>query len=288
MLAPGRQHGFSLVELTLVLFILALAAHLGVRDLSRVRAARLRAAADRQLEEIAAAVYVEEGGVPAGFLADMGRLPRAEGAAAAGPLSLLELWRRPAGTGDFRARPASAENLAPGAPAEIADAAVLVPCGWGGPYLRLPQGADRLRDPWGNPMETPDAAGLARLLGADGAAAAQGGEIRAVRHFGSDGTPDADRRPAGAEAADALRAFETNAAGALCTFEPGAVAKIHWYAPLGDKVTGGAEPVPASASQALLRGLPPGVRFLKVFYADGSTRIVQASLRAGRDALLEF
>ena len=284
-----KRDGFTLIELTLVLFLLALAAHLGVREMSRVRASRLHGAAARQLDEIAAAVYDDRGGEVSGFLSDMGRLPLASRAAEGAPLDLRELWEKPAGLGWLRARPASAENLAPGAPPEIADAAVLVPCGWGGPYIRLPAGADRLRDPWGNPFETPDAAGLARLLDAGlGAVDATNRPVAAVRHFGSDGMREADRPAALPEQADALRVFETNAAGALFTFEPGSVTRLCWYAPLGDKVTGGVVEVPAGASQALAAGLPPGVRFFKVFRADGTTRIVQAPLRAGRDAALSL
>lgn len=284
-----KRDGFTLLELTLVMFLLALAAHLGVREMSHLRAARLRAAANRQLDEIAAAVYAEDGAAVSGFLSDMGRLPLATRETEGGPLSLRELWEKPDGVGPFRARPASAENLAPGAPAEIADAAVLVPCGWGGPYVRLPAGADRLRDPWGNPVESPDAAGLARLL--DDALEAvdeTNRPVAAIRHFGSDGMREEDRPAALPEQADALRAFETNAAGALFTFEPGSVTRLCWYAPLADKVTGGVADVPAGASQALLSGLPPGVRFFKVFRADGTTRIVQVPLRAGRDAALSL
>ena len=60
------QRGFTLIELTLVLFVLALSAHLAVRELSRQRAARLRTAADAQLDAMAAAVW--DGASASGFL----------------------------------------------------------------------------------------------------------------------------------------------------------------------------------------------------------------------------
>ncbi|MBQ3810471.1 MAG: prepilin-type N-terminal cleavage/methylation domain-containing protein [Kiritimatiellae bacterium] len=289
MKRSGTTAGFTLIELTLVLFVLALVAHLGMRELSGVRARKLRDAADRQLESLAAAVYDDSDGVPRGFLSDMGRLPFASRSVAGDPLDLRELWEKPAGVGELRARPATVANLAPGAPSAIADPTLFVPCGWGGPYLRLPQSASRLRDPWGNPFENPDTAGLARLLDASGdAISATNVPVAAIRHFGADAARDADRAPAGFEQADALRAFPTNAAGVLATFEAGTVSRIVWYAPLGDKITGGEVPVDAGRSQALLADLPPGVRFLKAVRTDGSSRVLQVSLRPGRDAAVEF
>lgn len=284
------QRGFTLIELTLVLFVLALSAHLAVRELSRQRAARLRTAADAQLDAMAAAVW--DGASASGFLSDMGRLPAAlplDPGDPASPLSLRELWACPEGIGDHRARPATAANLAPGAPAEIADPDVLVPCGWGGPYLRLPPAATRLLDPWGNPAETPDPAGLARLLDAEGAPVAAAGQpVAAVRHFGSDGLDDAERPPERPDQADAVRAFADPSARLLLTFEPDTIPEIRWYAPLGDKIDGGVVIPGAGAAQILLEGLTPGVRFLKIFRADEAPRVVQATLRPGRDTALEL
>ena len=280
------KRGFTLIELMLVLFVLALTAHLAVRELSQVRAVRLRDAADRQLADIAAAVYDETRDGPTGFLSDMGRLPEAvrDGG---GALTLSELYERPEGVGDYRARPASSSNLASGAPHEIADDALYVPCGWGGPYIRLPAGATRLSDPWGNPFATPDEAGLARLLGVGGASVMTNGEaIASIRHFGSDGLADVARVPANAEMRDASCAFAEPTARLLLTFEPGSVTNLFWYAPLGDKITGGVHPVGVGESQALLDGLTPGLRFLKVFYAEKLPRVMQVTLRSGRDTIL--
>ena len=280
------KRGFTLIELMLVLFILALTAHLAVRELSVIRSVRLRDAADRQLDEIASAVYGETRDGPTGFLSDMGRLPVATHDDA-GRLTLSELYERPTGVGDYHARPASSDNLAPGAPREIADDALYIPCGWGGPYIRLPAGATRLSDPWGNPFETPDEAGLARLLGAvDGNAATNGQPVVAIRHFGSDGLDDTARDPAKPEMRDASRAFAEPSARLLLTFEPGSVTNLFWYAPLGDKITGGVHVVSNGVSQALLEGLTPGIRFLKVFYAEHSPSVRQLSLRPGRDTII--
>ena len=204
-----KKNGFTLIELTLVLFILALAAHLGTRQLAAIKSSRLRAAADRQLEELADAVCRDRAGDVTGFLSDMGRLPLAVRTSDGASLCLAELYAKPEGMGDFRARPASPGNLAEGAPAAIADTNVLVLCGWGGPYIRLPQGASRLRDPWGNPVENTVGASVseARLLGEDLTSASAGSPVCAVRHLGSDGMADTNRPPASAEARDATRAI---------------------------------------------------------------------------------
>lgn len=285
MFPVSNTRGFSLIELTLVLFILALAAQLGVRELSRVRGDVRAHAAGRQLDDLAAAVYDDADGEPRGFLCDMGRLPLASplpGLAATN--ALVELYDCPAGVGDFRSRPASAANLAPDAPAEIADPSVLVPCGWGGPYVSIPHGDSHLRDPWGNPFENPDSAGLTRLLDSDGSPAAAGAPIAAIRHFGSDGMEDTSPPPADERKRDATRAFEKRRSGVLLTFAADTVAKVHWYAPLGDKITGGAATPDPGMSQLRIGDMTPGIRFLKVAFTNGTARVLQIALRPGRDA----
>lgn len=288
-----RRSGFTLIELTLVLFILALAAHLGTRQLAGVKAVRLRAAADRQLDEIADAVYRERGGEPSGFLSDMGRLPLGALATNGTSLCLSELYTRPEGVGEFRARPAKAENLAEGAPLSITNSAVFVPCGWGGPYVRLPQGASRLRDPWGNPIENGgDAGGVtARLLAEDSSAiVATNVPVAAIRHFGSDGTPDPDPPPEAPEAHDATRHFDFAPAGLLLNFAPATVSRVVWYAPLGDRITGGVATITDSASgasQLLIEGIPPGMRIIDIHFTNGTSRVMSIPLLAGRDAVIE-
>jgi hypothetical protein len=98
-----------------------------------------------------------------GFIADMGRPPFAAGNDPL--LQLRELWEKPATVEVFGFKqPAS-------------DLEVLVPCGWRGPYLRLPPGVGNLRNSWGNPFV---------LLRADGAIAADGQPIEIIRSLGSD------------------------------------------------------------------------------------------------------
>lgn len=121
------KNGFTLIEMVVVLVVMALAAHLAVREFSRVNDRRMTETADRQLKELRDAVWsLDADGAPCGFLADMGRLPR----------SLDELWAKP-----DDARPFAVTNVASG---------VYVPTGWNGPYIRLPLGKRGLYDPWGN------------------------------------------------------------------------------------------------------------------------------------------
>lgn len=292
MTRPRTQRGFTLIELTLVLFVVALSAHLAVRELSRQRVRRLRDAADRQLSEISSAILSADG--TSGFLSDMGRLPAAcpmDPGDENTPLSLRELWSRPDGLGEYRARPATPENLADGAPSAIADPDILVPCGWGGPYLRLPPAATRLRDPWGNAIETPDSAGLPRLFAdpdASTPADASDVSIAAIRHYGSDGLPDDERPPETDDQSDTTLAFVVPEARLLLTFEPDTLEQIHWYAPLGDKITGDICIPEPGTSQLLIEGLTPGTRFLKIYSVDAAPRVLQVTLRPGRDTALEL
>ena len=282
--------GFTLIELAVVLFILGLVAHMAVREASKLKESKLRLAANRQLAEIARAVYDDGLDGPSGFLADMGRLPRvayAAGDADSGPLTLRELYERPEGVRDYAARYATAANLAPGAPGEIADASLCVPCGWGGPYLRLPVGRQRLTDPWGNYIESPDEAGLARLLDANSNAVATAGQtVALLRHYGSDGMADATKSPATEEQRDATFPLPASASscGVLLTFPSGSVTNVFWYSPSGSAITGGVRRVSSGECQVLVDGLSPGVRYLKVFRSDALPRVLQVMLKPGRTA----
>ena len=163
------KRAFSLVELVVVLAVIAVVTHIAVHELSQVREARMAAAADRQLEALRDAVWSSGAdGAPAGFLADVGRLPR----------RLDELWRKP-------------EDVALFTVAEAPDG-VRVPTGWRGPYLRLPFSRTRLLDPWGNDFgEVTNAAGFAVSAyhnGSSGQARTRSAELPLVP--GGDGTAE--------------------------------------------------------------------------------------------------
>ena len=135
------KKAFTLVELVVVLAVIAIVAHLLVRELGNYREQRFLDAADKQLDEIRSAVWsIDSDGVPVGFLADMGRLPK----------DLSELWIKP--------DDAKSYNVA-----NIAGKA-FVPSGWRGPYLKLPIGKTELYDPWGNKFAETDSAGLERVF----------------------------------------------------------------------------------------------------------------------------
>lgn len=250
-----NRKGFTFVELVVVLAIIAILTHLAVRELSSVRDAKLVKAADRQLEEIRSSVYSCVPGEEAtGFLADMGRLPRLAddervdraSRAVVTNSTLSELWLMPAGAKPYAVRRATAENMVPGLEA-LANPAVYVPTGWRGPYLRIPFGKTRLLDPWGNPIEKEDDAGLARL-------AVSNSFVTAVSHFGPNAQPGGERRislvPDGGETSRIV-----------VTSSFGTPAAVTWYGPASGLVTGATQNVSASAP-AVFDGLAPGRRIL--------------------------
>ena len=141
--------GMTLIELLVVLAILALLTTAAVTSSDVFMGQGRYDATSRTLSDIQEAVLgpanaFQPGGniITSGFVADMGRLPNCTSTDTT--VGLSELWIQPAG-GSFTISPAS-------------DSEVLVPCGWRGPYLRLPVGESSLRDGWGQ------SDGLARFL----------------------------------------------------------------------------------------------------------------------------
>ena len=195
---PDLTYGFTLLELVVVLAILAVITTLATREIGHVQDQQRFEAAQRGLEDIEHAILgspedrLPDGTrVAAGFVADMGRLPRTTGT---NQLTLGELWIRPVTPFDVRA--AVQSN---GVAASSEDPEVLVPGGWRGPYVRLPLGTDALRDGWGNPYISPvelspadaNGTGYARLRDAgDNALTSIGQEIRIIRHLGANGLRD--------------------------------------------------------------------------------------------------
>lgn len=202
MSKSSKQSGFTLLELVVVLMILAVLTTLATRVLDQVQDQHRYDASQRGLRDIDIAVLgdaderaADGTRVMTGFVADMGRLPRAVELIPNGPLTLRELWA-PLSAPPFDARPATAAN---GVPDPHQDAEVLVPGGWRGPYFRLPIGANELLDGWGNPYnspidpnpEHPESSGYARLRGSGDTPISSAGEpIFGVRHLGSDGILD--------------------------------------------------------------------------------------------------
>jgi prepilin-type N-terminal cleavage/methylation domain-containing protein len=259
-----KRNGFTLVELVVVLAVIAVLTHLAMRELSHLRDAKLVQAADRQLEEIRDAVYTRVSGEEAtGFLADMGRLPRlADDVRAARPgrmsvtnATLCELWRMPPDAKPYAVRQATAENLVPGL-ASLANDAVYVPTGWRGPYIRLPFGKTRLYDPWGNPIEGEDEAGLSRL-------SMSNGFVTAVSHFGpraqASGIRSIQLAPNGI-ATSSLIVSTTSASDTSVT----------WYGPANGLITGAIHTVSAAVPYTF-KGLTPGTRIL---YYNGAAHTI--------------
>jgi prepilin-type N-terminal cleavage/methylation domain-containing protein len=193
---PESNGGFTLLELVVVLAILAIVTALATREISYVQDQQRFEVSQRGLQEIQEAVLgspddrLPDGTLSgAGFVADMGRLPRT--IASGTNFTLAELWSNPGTLFDLRA--AVVSN---GVDVTEVDAQVLVPGGWRGPYIRLPLGADTLNDGWGNAYSSPidpapsnpEETGYARLRDAtDHAIVTAGQEIRLIRHLGANG-----------------------------------------------------------------------------------------------------
>lgn len=175
---PGRS-GLTLLELLVVLTILAVLATVAVNTLGpRVESERLQATV-RQMDHIREAIVGKPGATQAdgtpilsGFVVDVGRRPVWK--ASAEPVAYVPGGAsEPTGTTDsltgrelrelWDEREALAQSFpfqfraGPSQPVDFSD--VRLPCGWRGPYLLPPIGADRVVDAWGRPFEamtTPD------------------------------------------------------------------------------------------------------------------------------------
>ena len=273
--SPSRS-AFTLLELAIVLAILAVLTHLAVVKLDN--GTFKPAQARRQIDDIGRAVFgfpgaLDPAGQPTwtGFVADMGRSPRAVPDASGAP-SLSELWRAPADSA-FAVRSATAENLAPGSNPSDADPQINLPCGWNGPYYTPAHGADRLLDPWGNPYA---------LEKDSGEPVAEGDDITFIVSLGSDGARGWDRRTesakdievlntAGAASLSVIPTFrtETVSSNGVATLEADMTplpTRLRVYSPSGARIAVASTPLaPLSSGGALqIDGLSPGPRVFRI------------------------
>ena len=158
------EHGMTLLELVVVIAILAVLMTVALRSMTGVAQQSRFEATQRTLENIQEAIlgpandHQPDGSrVINGFIADIGRLPQAVPAInpdGTTSLTLNELLIQPTNAWSFDVRPATAANLDPNE-GSMADASVLVPCGWRGPYLRLAVGETAITDGWGVALANP-------------------------------------------------------------------------------------------------------------------------------------
>ena len=308
---PCPSAAFTLLEMAIVLAILALVTHLAVVRLDR-DSRTLRA--QRQLESLRLAIAGPDNEVDAegrpvrsGFLADMGRLPRAV-RETDGRLTLAELWQCPdTAPGGYRVRATVAGNLVrpDGSPADAADEDpnIHIAGGWRGPYVRLSVGRTRLLDPWGNELANGDDPALAHLLGEGTLPAGEGGSIAFVRTFGSDGAPNWD---GATESARDLVLTNESATASLTvipyfsvhgTNETGSAVVsqdmdpkptiLRVYGPFGDQIAvARCEPQPlASGGTLTVEGLTPGPRVFRIERDGVRHAIHPVLLRPGANAV---
>lgn len=176
--APEKAPGFTLLELVIVLGILSAITLLLTRDFAAGQHERRWNRSNDTLEELGRAIEGdrfwrprEDGDAPPpSFAADMGRLPRAvTNRSDESELTLGELFFRPENAVSFGVYPAWPKLCAAagrqGVKPSPMDRGVRVPMGWRGPYLRLPPGRAEpfVRDGWGNPLVSRNAARAGRL-----------------------------------------------------------------------------------------------------------------------------
>lgn len=149
--------GLTLLELMVVLVILAIVATVAIQSLQPQVDNQRFLAASGLLNQIRDATIgprqkYQVDGTPllSGFVADIGRLPRAESSSLDSPESnvMAELWSvntQLAIEFPFQFRTGPNQSV------DYSD--VRLPCGWRGPYLHLPVGAREIRDPWGRGPE---------------------------------------------------------------------------------------------------------------------------------------
>lgn len=241
------NRGFTFLEMTVVIAVIAIVTHLAVREIGHYREEKLSEAADRQLADIREAAHR--------FLCDVGRLPKlvaATNSEGETVWTLSELWKRPAGLVECRRVEKDGVHLA---------------VGWKGPYLKLPFGRDRLLDPWGNPMEFEDGAGLQRLW-----TDAQG-SVTNVCHYGPAAQPfqrrDISLVPCGGTEAELIVTVDAGSySGPL---------ECSWYGPHENSLTNATATLAEAGGQMVFKGVPCGRKAIKVTSDRSVVRLVEVT-----------
>lgn len=178
------RRALTLLELVVVLGILAIIAGVTIQSLEPIADQARYDATVQTLEAIERAIYREQQ-VSAdrvmirGFVADMGRLPRAVGDDAL--FHSAELWDRAASGAT-----ANPFSIQPFEDPEIFGLEPRVAAGWNGPYLQPPRDG-RMQDGWGQPL----------VYSLDGATLLSGAPLVTVRSTGADGVLDSHEASGG-------------------------------------------------------------------------------------------
>lgn len=254
-----RSSGLTLVELMVVLVILAAVAGVAVTatesavDQSRYESTR------RGLAGVESAILGEPGG-PAGFVADVGRLPVRSSDADA-TRALAELWVRPSGVPECALRqPLAADDVT------VLDAEVTLAAGWRGPYLRLPLGAPGLRDGW-------NAAFLP--LAADGSTVTvAGADVSGASSLGADGATGGAGIYDGDLAVQSAPRHVSAVSGTVTRNASGAaLVVVRVYGPVNGVVRDLADPLVITATDPqsfTFTSLPAGPRAVRAYQVASS------------------
>jgi prepilin-type N-terminal cleavage/methylation domain-containing protein len=196
-----QRHGFTLIELVMVLIILAILATAAL-NMVEVQVDQTRfETTQRTVDSVRDAILDEKvtgGGqtIYTGFVPDLGRLPQARlDTDDPTKLVLSELWEQqtlPA-YGSLAAESVNLASTTDGDNDTIdADSAVFLTFGWRGPYLRLSAGARALHDGYGHELVSTVGASTGSHLRGDGdvPVAAAGDAVVAIRSFGRSNVED--------------------------------------------------------------------------------------------------
>ncbi|MBM83510.1 MAG: hypothetical protein CMJ78_23370 [Planctomycetaceae bacterium] len=176
-----RRRGLTLVELVVVLAILAVLAGVAVRSLQPIADQARYQASQKTLTAIEDAFLAGnktgDGLTYSGFIADIGRLPKAIGATR--ETQAIELWNN-SGIQPFGITAFDDPNTSEDESART-EQQLLVAAGWRGPYLTLAPGSNAIRDGYGRPMF---------YFNPNNVPAVDGSEIAGVVSGGSNGAID--------------------------------------------------------------------------------------------------
>jgi len=197
------QRGLTLLELLVVLTILVVLSTVAITSTSGLADQARYEATQRMLGNIREAIIgnpnlmdTDGTALRTGFVADMGRLPRAFSETASGGtvFTLGELLQNTTSMQPYATLPAEATNISVPTgftAADEEDPEVVLGTGWRGPYLQLEPGNLLVRDGWGVEFVTPSGivagypnAHLNTLVGTPVAAATD--EVAQVISFGQD------------------------------------------------------------------------------------------------------
>ena len=285
------RRGFTLIEVVVVLAILAMIASVAVTSLEGAQDQTRYDTTKQTMENVQEAVIgpanlraADGTATSSGFVADIGRLPKAtalknpdnsavvkaDGTAA---FDLLELASNPYNLAPFGMRQVAMANITtPASPTpNDEDLEVFIPCGWRGPYVRLGVGQSTLKDGWGNFFD---------LLNTDRSYCGDGVPVQIIRSRGS----NAAELPENARTNDLREDLYVNFA--TLAFDGSATAPKYPATAAIDQVTASTVTVVLSHSDSATT-LDPATVVVKCYGPDPISGKIKVSTFAAQTAVAQ-